>query len=85
MHYAFYINYVMCPISSSFSGRFPKDQACSLGLHLSISPKTKYLLSGDISVDTIKGIATKNNQDLFLSALEYRLLLKSIPPDGYEF
>ena len=30
---------------------------------------------GDISVDTIKGIATKNNQDLFLSALEYRLLL----------
>lgn len=30
---------------------------------------------GDISVDTVKGIATKNNQDLFLSALEYRLLL----------
>ena len=30
---------------------------------------------GNVQVDTIKGIATKNGQDLFLSALEYRLLL----------
>ena len=30
---------------------------------------------GDVVVDTEKGIAMKNNKDLFLSALEYRLLL----------
>lgn len=30
---------------------------------------------GNVQVDTVKGIATKNGQDLFLSALEYRLLL----------
>ena len=30
---------------------------------------------GDVVVDTEKGIALKNNQELFLSALEYRLLL----------
>lgn len=30
---------------------------------------------GDVSVDTVKGIATKNGKDLYLSALEYRLLL----------
>lgn len=30
---------------------------------------------GNVSVDTVKGIATKNGQDLYLSALEYRLLL----------
>lgn len=29
----------------------------------------------DITVDTDKGIATKNGKDLYLSALEYRLLL----------
>lgn len=30
---------------------------------------------GDVQVDTVKGIATKNGRDLFLSALEYKLLL----------
>lgn len=30
---------------------------------------------GDVIVDTEKGTAMKNNKDLFLSALEYRLLL----------
>lgn len=30
---------------------------------------------GDVVVDTEKGTALKNNKDLFLSALEYRLLL----------
>lgn len=30
---------------------------------------------GDVQVDTIKGTASRNGQDLYLSALEYRLLL----------
>lgn len=30
---------------------------------------------GNVEVDTVKGIATKGGKDLFLSALEYRLLL----------
>lgn len=30
---------------------------------------------GDVNVDTMKGIATRNGRDLCLSALEYRLLL----------
>ena len=30
---------------------------------------------GDVQVDTIKGTASKNGKDLYLSALEYRLLL----------
>ncbi len=30
---------------------------------------------GDVLVDTVKGTAVKNGEDLFLSALEYRLLL----------
>ena len=30
---------------------------------------------GTITVDTVKGIASKNGKDLYLSALEYRLLL----------
>lgn len=30
---------------------------------------------GDVSVDTVRGTATKNGKDLYLSALEYRLLL----------
>lgn len=37
---------------------------------------------GDVSVDTEKGIATRNGQDLFLSALEYRLLLVFINHRG---
>lgn len=30
---------------------------------------------GSVSVDTVKGTATKNGEELYLSALEYRLLL----------
>ena len=30
---------------------------------------------GTVTVDTVKGIASKNGKDLYLSALEYRLLL----------
>ena len=30
---------------------------------------------GDVEVDTVKGVALKEGKDLFLSALEYRLLL----------
>lgn len=37
---------------------------------------------GDVFVDTIRGTATKNGQDLYLSALEYRLLLAFINNRG---
>lgn len=37
---------------------------------------------GDVVVDTEKGIAMKNNKDLYLSALEYRLLLVFINNRG---
>ena len=37
---------------------------------------------GAVSVDTVKGKATKNGNDLFLSALEYRLLLVFINHRG---
>lgn len=37
---------------------------------------------GDVVVDTVKGIATKNGNDLYLSALEYRLLLVFINNRG---
>lgn len=37
---------------------------------------------GAVVVDTEKGIVTKNNKDLFLSALEYRLLLVFINNRG---
>lgn len=37
---------------------------------------------GDIEVDTVKGVATKNGKDLYLSALEYRLLLVFINNRG---
>ena len=30
---------------------------------------------GDVTVDTVKGTASKKGQELYLSALEYRLLL----------
>lgn len=33
---------------------------------------------GNVTVDTVKGTATKNGRDLYLSALEYRLLLTFI-------
>ena len=37
---------------------------------------------GDVTVDTEKGSATKNGKDLFLSALEYRILLVFINNRG---
>jgi DNA-binding response OmpR family regulator len=37
---------------------------------------------GNVMVDTEKGIATKGSKDLFLSALEYRLLLVFINNRG---
>ena len=44
--------------------------------------RPRELLSGDVVVDTEKGTAMKNNKDLFLSALEYRLLLAFINNRG---
>lgn len=38
---------------------------------------------GNVTVDTVKGTATKNGQDLFLSALEYRLLLVFLNNRGH--
>lgn len=37
---------------------------------------------GDVEVDTIKGVAVKNGRDLYLSALEYRLLLVFLNNQG---
>lgn len=37
---------------------------------------------GDVLIDTVKGTASKNGRDLFLSALEYRLLLVFINNRG---
>ena len=37
---------------------------------------------GDVIVDTEKGVAMKNNKDIYLSALEYRLLLVFINNRG---
>ena len=37
---------------------------------------------GDVDVDTVKGTASKNGKDLYLSALEYRLLLVFINNRG---
>lgn len=39
-------------------------------------------LLGDVQVDTVKGTASKNGKDLYLSALEYRLLLVFINNRG---
>ncbi len=37
---------------------------------------------GDVTVDTVRGIATRGGRDLYLSALEYRLLLVFINHRG---
>lgn len=42
----------------------------------------KVIQFGNVSVDTVKGIATKDGKDLYLSALEYRLLLVFINNRG---
>ena len=43
------------------------------------------LWGGDIKVDIVKGSVTKGNEELFLSALEYRLLLIFISNKGRLF
>jgi DNA-binding response OmpR family regulator len=48
-------------------------------------PMAKPLSCGDITVDTTKGIVAKNGSELFLSALEYRLLLIFISNKGRLF
>lgn len=42
----------------------------------------KVIRLGTVLVDTVKGIATKEGEDLYLSALEYRLLLAFINNRG---
>lgn len=42
----------------------------------------KVIRLGDVLVDTVKGIAIKDGKDLYLSALEYRLLLAFINNRG---
>uniref|UniRef100_UPI004056F77B response regulator transcription factor n=1 Tax=Agathobacter sp. TaxID=2021311 RepID=UPI004056F77B len=42
----------------------------------------KVVQLGNVSVDTVKGIAAKGGKDLYLSALEYRLLLVFINNRG---
>lgn len=42
----------------------------------------KVIQLGKVSLDTVKGIATKDGKDLYLSALEYRLLLVFINNRG---
>lgn len=45
--------------------------------------KSRYILEyKDIRVDTIKGLVTKDGRELFLSALEYRLLLVFLSNKG---
>ncbi len=46
---------------------------------------TRLLRHSDIAVDTTKGIVTKDGRELFLSALEYRLLLIFISNKGKLF
>ena len=45
--------------------------------------RSRYILEyKDIRVDTIKGLVTKDGRELFLSALEYRLLLVFLSNKG---
>lgn len=54
----------------------PRELISRIKNVLRLTGKTgKIVKIGDVTVDTEKGTATKNNQDLMLSALEYRLLL----------
>lgn len=41
----------------------------------SISPSPSLLQCGNVSIDPARGLVTKNGSEIFLSALEYRLLL----------
>lgn len=61
----------------------PKELASRIKNILRLTGNTgKTVKLGAVTVDTEKGIATKQGQDLFLSALEYRLLLVFINNRG---
>ena len=61
----------------------PRELASRIKNVLRLTGNTgKTVKLGDVVVDTEKGTATKNNRELFLSALEYRLLLVFINNRG---
>ena len=61
----------------------PRELASRIKNVLRLTGNTgKMVKLGDVVVDTEKGTAMKNNKDLFLSALEYRLLLVFINNRG---
>lgn len=61
----------------------PRELASRIKNVLRLTGNTGKLVKlGDVVVDTEKGTAMKNNKDLFLSALEYRLLLMFINNRG---
>ena len=61
----------------------PRELASRIKNVLRLTGNTgKTVKLGDVVVDTEKGLAMKNNRDLFLSALEYRLLLVFINNRG---
>lgn len=61
----------------------PRELASGIKNVLRLTGNTgKTVKLGDVVVDTEKGTAMKNNRDLFLSALEYRLLLVFINNRG---
>lgn len=61
----------------------PRELASRIKNVLRLTGNTgKTVKLGDVVVDTEKGVAMKNNKDLFLSALEYRLLLVFINNRG---
>lgn len=61
----------------------PRELASRIKNVLRLTGNTGKLVKlGDVVIDTEKGTAMKNNKDLFLSALEYRLLLVFINNRG---
>lgn len=61
----------------------PRELASRIKNVLRLTGNTGKLVTlGDVVVDTEKGTASKKNKDLFLSALEYRLLLVFINNRG---
>lgn len=57
----------------------PRELVSRIRSVLRRSGKTQSVITvGDVTVDTVKGTATKAGKDLYLSALEYRLLLTFI-------
>ena len=61
----------------------PRELASRIKNVLRLTGNTgKLVRLGDVVVDTEKGTAMKNNKDLFLSALEYRLMLVFINNRG---